>query len=56
MDEKKTSHPVTFQIPIKIWDRVERTLLTEKQNRVDRKLNVADFLVELIEKGLNGDN
>ena len=56
MDEKKTHHPVTFQIPINVWDLVERSLLKEKQKRVDRKLNVADYLVELIEKGLDGNS
>ena len=51
-EEKKTHHPVTFQIPIKTWDKIERLLVIEKQNRDDRKLNKADLLVELIEKGL----
>ena len=51
-DEKKTHHPVTFLIPIKTWDKVERLLLSEKQSRSDRKLNKSDLLVELIEKGL----
>ena len=51
---KKTHHPVAFQIPIKLWDKVEQQLLKEKQTRSDRKLNVSDFLNELIEKGING--
>ena len=52
MDEKKTHHPVTFQIPIKTWDKVEKELLKQKQKRPDRKLTLADFLVELIDKGI----
>ena len=51
-EEKKTHHPVNIQIPIKTWDRIERLLVKEKQGRDDRKLNKADLLVELIEKGL----
>ena len=51
-NEKKTHHPVTFRVPIKTWDRVEKSLLKEKQQRVDRKLNVSDFLVELINKAV----
>ena len=51
-NEKKTHHPVTFQIPIKTWDKVEKELLKQKQKRVDRKLNISDYLVELIDKGL----
>ena len=56
MNGKKTHHPVTFQIPIKTWDRIERLLVKEKQSRPDRKLNKSDLLVELIDKGLDGDS
>ncbi len=56
MDVKKTHHPVTFHIPIKTWDRIERLLVREKQLRPDRKLNKSDLLVELIDKGLDGNS
>ena len=54
MEPKKTEHPVAFKIPIKTWDKVEKRLLKEKQSRPDRKLTVADFLIECIEGGLDG--
>ena len=54
MNGKKTEHPVAFKIPIKTWDKVEKELLKQKQKRPDRKLTLADFLVELIGSGLDG--
>ena len=56
MDEKKTEHPVAFKIPIKIWDKLEKELLKQKQKRPDRKLTLADYLVELIGSGLDGNS
>ena len=53
-ENKKTVHQVAFNIPIKLWDKIELQRLKDKQKMPDRKLTVQDQLVGLIEKGLNG--
>ena len=52
--QKKMLHQVAFNIPIKLWDKIEMRRLKEKQKMPNRRLTVQDQLVGLIEKGLDG--
>ena len=53
-EKQKTHHPVAFNIPIELWDKIEVERLKQKQKTPGRKLTVQDHLVSLMEKGING--
>ena len=50
----KTHHPVNLSIPINTWDDISIKFIKEKQKKADRKLNMSDFLVELLSMGCDG--
>ena len=53
-EKQKTHHPVAFNIPIELWDKIEVERLKQKQKTHGRKLTVKDHLVSLMDKGING--
>ena len=56
MTPQKKHHVINIRIPIKLWDKVEKTHVKEKQKMPSRKYTQSDYLNDLISSGLDNGN